>query len=155
MSLKIIKYILLTISLFLLISCDKNNQENQEIQSEILPTPLTSENIQQLEPGSYCFENDKNSEIKKTAQLLIAYDYSVTGVIAVSQLSQNKQLNDNLEYKEFVSGVLDKKELKVVINREKEDNKENRQELWVLTENSLITSQENYNKINCEKLINN
>jgi hypothetical protein len=149
--------LLIIISVLFLTNCEENEENTFQVEHQKLPLPLANENSQgeEIEPGAHCFENKKNIQNTKTAQLLIAYDYSVTGVIENLNNVQTKQFNnDDLEYREFVAGVLNESELEVIINREKEDRNKGRKETWLLTLNSLTTSQETYEKINCEKLIN-
>jgi uncharacterized lipoprotein YajG len=146
------KSLLFSISLLFLTNCDKNNY-NVEVETESLPSPLAIENKDKIEPGAYCFESPKNQGKITTTQLLVASDYSVTGIIESLNETQTKQLNNKLEYREFVAGILNDQELEVTINREKEAKNKVRQETWILNINSLITSKEIYQKINCEKLI--
>jgi hypothetical protein len=144
--------IIIGLSLIFLTNCQLNNEENIEVEPEKLPSPLTENDQEAIEPGSYCFETQK--EPKTTTQLLIAADYSVTGVIENSQTSQNKQDKNNLEYREFVAGILEKNELQVMVNREKDSQNQTRKETWLLTPKLLKMNQVIYNPINCENLIN-
>jgi hypothetical protein len=147
------KAFLIGISLILLTNCDKNNQDQVEVEPENLPLPLAAENKDKIEPGPYCFESKKNKENLITAQLLIASDYTVTGVIESFTETKTKQVNNNLEYREFLAGVLNEQVLEITINGEKETKTQSRKETWLLSLNSLNTSKEIYQKINCEKLI--
>lgn len=147
------KAFLISISLLLLTNCDENNQDQVELESENLPLPLAAENKNKIEPGPYCFENKKTKENLTTAQLLIASDYTVTGIIESFKEIQNKQVNDNLESREFLAGVLNEQVLEITINGEKEAKTQSRKETWLLSLNSLNTNKEIYQKINCEKLI--
>ncbi len=140
-------------SLFFLTSCNQNNPENIEGESGKLPLPLAQNKQGAIEPGSYCFEQEKNAETKVTAQLLIASDLIVTGVIESFKTPQDKQAKSNLQEREFVAGILNENQLQVTINKEKDPQNKTREETWSLTSKKLTMNQVLYNAINCENLI--
>ena len=119
--------------------------------SSPLPPPQKHQIVEsQIEPGPYCFRSQE-APISSTAELLVAYDYTVTGTIvgAVSKPAPNSPPT----YRQFFAGVLEAEKLQVNLTTEIDDRQQESQETWLLTRKLLQTKTTIYYPIDCQTLI--
>jgi uncharacterized membrane protein len=152
------KMLIIIVAGLLLTNCQQKLEREPEVQIQNLPkidkpTPLSksaSKPTDEVEPGSYCFDyDDKN--LSATAQLLVALDKSVTGTIDAT--IHNAEASYYSSYNQKFAGILNKNKLDVNITTQIENDTQNSQEIWTLTQESLKTKQQNYQKIDCASLI--
>lgn len=155
-----LKILIIFLAAFFLSNCQQKLErvqqdkiENQNPSKIEKPPPLNkslSKPTDEVEPGSYCFDY-KDKDLSATAQLLVSLDKSVTGTIDAT--IHNAEASYYSSYNQKISGILNKNKLDVAITTQIENDIQNNQETWTLTEESLKIKQQNYKKIDCASLI--
>ncbi|MBW4649158.1 MAG: hypothetical protein KME06_10675 [Kastovskya adunca ATA6-11-RM4] len=140
--------------LLLITSCSEATNTEQPasttVESEqavIQQEPSASS--QSLAPGDYCFKIAEET-ITGSTRLSIASDNRVTGT--GEAVIRNEKEGYFTSYQQVLKGTLSGEQLKLDVTTDIENDTQSSQETWKLTENTLDTDRNIYQKVDCSAL---
>ncbi|NJR18796.1 MAG: hypothetical protein HC785_25865 [Calothrix sp. CSU_2_0] len=122
---------------------------SQTSQPSPTSTPGDKQASKKLAAGTYCY-SAKTKTLDAQAKLNISSTSKVDGTVAAT--IQNPEQSYYTSYNQTLTGNLvgDKAKLKIVTKIE--NDTQNRQETWTITESSLNTGRESFQKVDCNIL---
>ncbi|BAZ37354.1 hypothetical protein NIES4101_32750 [Calothrix sp. NIES-4101] len=119
--------------------------------SQTSPTQLADkQTVKKLAPGTYCY-SAKTNTLDAQATVKISSTNKINGTVQAT--IQNPAESYYTSYNQTVMGDLvgDKAKLKIVTKIE--NDTQNRQETWTITESNLNNGRESFTKVNCTDIL--
>lgn len=149
----------LLITLLFLASCQDNSNSTSQSPTGT-PSPVgetTNSNIaspiaqanDKLAPGEYCYQA-KTETLSANAKLNISADSKVNGTVEAT--IQNPAQGYFSSYTQDLTGQLNGNKAKLKVVTKIENDIQNKEETWTITESSLKTDRESFTKADCSTL---
>ncbi len=129
-----------------------NTNPKVELASSNSSSPIgvaTKQTGKKLAAGEYCY-TAKTKTLSATARIKVNAASGVNGT--VSATIQNPQAGYFTSYNQTVTGKLEGNKAKLKIVTKIENDTQNTQETWTITESSINTGRETFTKANCATL---
>ncbi len=148
------------IALLYLTGCGENNSNSATISPvetsnpSVTSTPITTDPVSQISPtqiapGTYCYTT-KTETLDADAEITINPTNQVNGT--VNATIQNKAEGYYSSYNQTLKGTLQGEKAKLDIVTKIELDTQKAQETWTITESTLKSDQETFNRVDCATL---